>query len=487
MFDDYYELLGIDKDASVDVIKRAYHDRARKYHPDINPSDAANEMFLEVQEAFEVLSDPKRRAEYDEKLSKEDFGVPLVRYKVLCSKKELSRLKEDQLVYALLELECLKQIEEINEPQAHVCLVVDQSTSMKGKRIDMVKANISRLLKNLSGRDLISIIVFSDDAQILLPPTPITNVDLIDSKISMISPSGGTEIRKGLQAGIDLLWQGKSKGSACHLVLLTDGHTYGDEEQCYTLAKKAAKRGITISALGIGSEWNDHFLDKLTSITGGTSSFVNSKEDLKDHLEKIFDSLDIVYAKNLSMFMQNDPRFELKSLYRLEPSIIEFSNLDAQIVIGDLLFKKKSIFLMEFLVHPLINKDKNVELLSGPVKMELPVEDGKKARVFPEFSLPVIDGKSEDKPPIEIIRALSNLNFYIMQGRTREDVQIGKYVNATRRLNYLATRLISAGELQLAERVLTESDSIQRTHHFTLTGEKDLKYGTKKLLGLSTS
>jgi hypothetical protein len=116
--------------------------------------------------------------------------------------------------------------------------------------------------------------------------------------------------------------------------------------------------------------------------------------------------------------------------------------------------------------------------------MELPSENGKNARIYPELDLPVVEKASNEQPPIEIIRALSRLNFYMMQERTREDVKIGNFINATRRLNYLATRLISAGEVQLANKVFSESESIQKTHNFTLTGEKELKYGTKKLLGL---
>ncbi len=118
--------------------------------------------------------------------------------------------------------------------------------------------------------------------------------------------------------------------------------------------------------------------------------------------------------------------------------------------------------------------------------MELPREEKKNARLFPELVLPVINGRSNEKPPIEIIKALSRINMYIMQERAREDVNIGNYVNATRRLNYLATRLISSGEVQLANKVFLESESIQKTHGFTTSGEKELKYGTKRLLGLPT-
>jgi Ca-activated chloride channel family protein len=487
MFADFYEILGIEKGASEEEIKRAYLEKVKRYHPDINPSDDANDIFLAIQEAFETLKQSDKRAVYDAALKNEDFAVPLIRYQIIPSCREIRRFKEDQLVYLLMEIECLKQLEEINEPQAHICLVVDQSTSMKGSRIEMVKSNISRMIKRLKQNDLISIVTFSDDAQIVLSPTSIKNGDLIESKINLITPSGGTEIKRGLKAGIDLLWQGKEKQFARYLVLLTDGHTYGDEEECYSLAKKAAKQGIKISALGIGHEWNDQFLDKLSSMTGGTSFFADSREGLGNYLESICQSLDNVYAQKMTLFVEEDQRFELKSLFQLEPVTIQFSNFDQHFVIGDLLFKKKSLFLMEFLVHPLDSSIKNLNLLKSSIRMELTGEDKQQARLFPELTLPVVNKEERASPPKEILKALSLMNMYLMQERTREDVQSGKYIDASRRLNYLGTRLISAGEVQLANKVFSESESIQRSHHFTLTGEKELKYGTKRLLGLQNT
>jgi molecular chaperone DnaJ len=63
---DYYETLGVTKDASADDIKKAYRKLARKYHPDLNPGDkGAEEKFKEINEAYAVLSDAQKRTEYD--------------------------------------------------------------------------------------------------------------------------------------------------------------------------------------------------------------------------------------------------------------------------------------------------------------------------------------------------------------------------------------------------------------------------------------
>ncbi len=65
-FRDYYEVMGLARDATQDELKRAYRKLARKYHPDVSQEEHAEERFKEVGEAYEVLKDPEKRAAYDQ-------------------------------------------------------------------------------------------------------------------------------------------------------------------------------------------------------------------------------------------------------------------------------------------------------------------------------------------------------------------------------------------------------------------------------------
>jgi len=71
---DYYEVLGVERGASPEEIKRAFRRLAREHHPDVNKDDPEAERFKEINEAYQVLSDPERRAQYDQFGTAQPFG-----------------------------------------------------------------------------------------------------------------------------------------------------------------------------------------------------------------------------------------------------------------------------------------------------------------------------------------------------------------------------------------------------------------------------
>ena len=117
----------------------------------------------------------------------------------------------------------------------------------------------------------------------------------------MLKTGGGTEIYKGLEKAFKEVKRYRSRKRINHIILITDGRTYGDESLCYQLAEDASVLGIGISGLGIGTKWNDTFMDQLTSRTGGSSMFVAHPKDIEQYLTEKFAGLGSSSADNLPL------------------------------------------------------------------------------------------------------------------------------------------------------------------------------------------
>jgi len=135
---------------------------------------------------------------------------------------------------------------------------------------------------------------------VIVPLVKVKDFEPYRSKLLNLKTQGGTEIFKGLELGYNTIHK-IDRGTVRRIVLLTDGHTYGDEQKCIELSEKASKEGISIYSMGFGDQWNDAFLDELTSQSGGNATFVQNDNDLNKFLtEKVLSAANI-YAQQLQI------------------------------------------------------------------------------------------------------------------------------------------------------------------------------------------
>jgi Ca-activated chloride channel homolog len=476
-----FEALGLTTDASSDEIRHAYFEAARRLHPDANPAPDAAAQFMAVQNAYDVLSNPEKRIEHLVSLAISADKPPVV-VQVQYSMDALQSIPEEQYVYALVEILNTEEIKSQNLPASNVCLAIDRSTSMADKRIDMAKKAAYDLMKQLKHDDWVSIIAFGDRAEQIIPPTRVKKSMTSDPRIATIQTGGGTEIKRALESAIEVLTQTGISDASRHLIILTDGHTYGDEEECYKLAQKAGEQGIIISALGLGNEWNDAFLDRLTGLSGGTARLISSLDDIKLFIREQVSTLGKVYARNLDLRINNSPSSTLIDMFRIYPDSVPLP-IEPHVHLGNLPYNDKIKILFEYKITPELRIGDLIYLLNSSINMEIPTRKNPTSKITINLRRMVREDQEKSVPPREIVEAIEKLTLYRLQEKARSEVAAGDNVNATRHLKNLATRLLQKkGSEGLANLIMNEAEKIHSGQGYSPEADKRIKYGTRSLM-----
>ncbi len=477
MGENYYEILGVSPEATPNEIKQAYFRLVRRYHPDVAPDPASHEKFLQIQAAYEVLSDPLKRAEYDKTLPKDPLTLSL-----LASRKNLLRVQEPQLVYVLLTVTPNAEEEmAAQRPPFNLCLALDRSTSMSGERLAAVKRAASMLIDELRPDDIFSVVTFNDRAEVVVPATRGQDKDYLKKQVAAITASGGTEIFQGLQVAYRQVGRFYSPDYLNEIILVTDGHTYGDEDKCYKLAVQARGQGIVITGVGIGHKWNAEFLDRLTAATGGSTHLITSSRHIEAFLETHFRGMGQRLAEQVTLAWHEQPGATLQYAFRLAPDAAPLT-VESHLVLGHVPRGDKLQVVMEWLVRPQDLEAPEQQILDGVLRARLPLRQPPTWQKSVALALPLAKEADLSSPPPAIITAMGQLTLYRMQEKAQQDVQAGRIAQATRRLEQLASRLLTAGQPQLAATVRQEVGRVRRTHHLSDEGEKALRFGTRALI-----
>ena len=489
----YYDLLNLASDATQEEIRRAYHEAARQLHPDVSNDPASTESFIQVQKAYEVLSDPKARAKYDNtlpkpvetevKISANEVRVIAeeISLKIIYSRTNLPKLDESQLFYVLLDITAPENSSHQATAPINACLVIDRSTSMGGVRMDTVKATAIELMRNLRPQDTLAIVAFSDRAEVILPANRGYRRNEVEAKIRRIQPGGGTEIFQGLEAGFFEIRRYLSNKQINHMILLTDGRTYGDEDECVVLAKKMAASGVSLSTFGIGDEWNDLFLDGLANRTGGSSFYVSYPGDIAAFLNDKFRGLRQLYAEQLQLKLETLPGVLLQYALRLQPDTLPLP-VESLIRLGGIPNDNGARLLLEFVVAPMTGRNQQINLANCTLSMDIPARNKAGYKIPFKLNRQVSQVFQPEGPPNDIIQSVSQMTLYRMQERIQLEMIEGNFIDANELMQHLATQLLARGEPDLASTVLKEAERIQHTQHISEEGKKQIKYGTRALM-----
>lgn len=478
-YKDYYTILGVAQLATDKDIRQRYRQLARTYHPDVNPGLNAAETFREIQEAYETLSDPLKRREYHHWRSHQGLDrSSALSLQVSTSEKTLRPLDTEQAFFVLLDVMPVADLPTSRLP-INLSLVIDRSTSMQGRRLQQVKEAIRHIIDALQPEDSLSLVTFSDRAQVLLSSRRNIDKAMAKSMVSTIQPNGATEMLSGLTAGLEEIKRYWSKTSVNHLILLTDGRTYGDEKGCLEHARWAGANQINLSTIGIGTDWNEDLLDQMAAASDGTSIYIDSPEKVPNIFDQTLRSLESVVARRLKMTMNPAAGVRLHEVYQIKPQITCLDVHGATVMLGALSANQEKSILLEFRIPELTLGTHR--LLRLTVEGDMPGQSNHRPWDWVEVTIHLKDTPEAVSIPSNVTDALKNLAIYKMQEKVQTDLTAGQVKRATQRLEIIATRLLDMGEVELSRAALLEAGQLIRTQTLSEEGRKKIRYGTRAL------
>ena len=209
--------------------------------------------------------------------------------------------------------------------------------------------------------------------------------------------------------------------------------------------------------------------------------YVSKPQDVNAFLKQKVAGLGHSYAEHLEYEMNANDGVQLRYAFRLQPDLSPIE-LSPTLRFGSVPRNSTLEIILDFLVDPKVLGHNMVNLMNGRIFFDIPSRINPLATVRLDLRHPVKEGKDPIPPPQVIVQAMSSLTLYRIQERARNDVQEGRFDDATRRLQNVATNLLSRGESDLAHTVLTEANRIHNQQSFSEDGEKQIKYGTRALL-----
>jgi Ca-activated chloride channel family protein len=398
---------------------------------------------------------------------------------VEASRASLAAIDTPQLLYLLVDVRPANPDKQQRTP-LNLSLVIDRSTSMRGRRLANVRAAATMIVEKLAPDDFLSVIAFSDRATVIVPAGRLQDKAEVLGKIRQIEAFGGTEAFQGLDAGHKELRRVPLSNHTNHLILLTDGHTYGDTEACLELVRTGAKDGINLSAFGIGPEWNERFLDQLAAMSGGETSYIATPGQVVQALQKCIRSLGTVYAHNVRMARNFPSAFKLVSAFRVAPSAQPLGVNGNELRLGNIEGRVPLSFLLEFTVEPQTAGTKLPLVID--LKANIPSESVTDYEIQARHELPVVVGQTEGEPPETLVAAVQAWNFHQMNDNVWEDIEQGNIHRAKTRMRRLTRRLMEAGHTKLAQQLRAETERLTTGSGVSAEGRKALTFATRSLV-----
>lgn len=346
----------------------------------------------------------------------------------------------------------------------NLCLAIDRSGSMEGEPLDYVKRACSYVVDLLEPSDVLSIITFEEQVDVVMPARRVMNKALVKEHINRIQAGNTTNLYDGVIVACQQLATVPAAGYLTRVLLLTDGEPTAGIKEFGAIVHQVAEqktRGITITALGFGSEYNEELMAGIARRSGGNYYYIAQPSLIPEVFRRELETLMTITAKNVRVRLKMPKGVQCRYVYGVPAP--QLSQRSVDFVLPDIERGATVANLSE------LQLDRHVPGSYRVVRAEVTYDDavsGRAESLASDVVVEFVNSREQveaGRNPVvqrelEVHLASRNLEKTMMGMRTQQFTKMG----ALQELQRTRTILMQSGNQQQAQEVGQAIDSIQR-------------------------
>lgn len=218
----------------------------------------------------------------------------------------------------------------------NIALVVDRSGSMEGEPLDYVKRACSYVVDMLTPEDILTIVTFEETVEVIMPARRVTDPNLIKQHIARITAGNTTNLFDGLYAAGSQVGSVPTDGYVNRILLLTDGEPTAGLKDFASIVNQVAElkaRGITVTALGFGPEYNEELMAGIARRSGGNYYYIARPEEIPDVFRREVEQVLGTVARNARLTLHLPRGITVRNVYGTQAA---HGPRASEIVLGDI-------------------------------------------------------------------------------------------------------------------------------------------------------
>ena len=212
---------------------------------------------------------------------------------------------DENTIYVLVDFEVARFLPPpvLGRPDLNLAMVLDRSGSMEDRgKIEYAREAASIVVDRMRERDVLAVVEYDDEISVLWPASPVESKAMIKRRIAGLTPRGSTDLCGGLMRGVDEAVPYRDGADITRVILLSDGlanHGVTDPHEIYRLVRQAKRRGVTVSTMGLGLEYNEDLMQGIAENGGGNYYYIENPQQMGRIFGRELETLFTTVAKDV--------------------------------------------------------------------------------------------------------------------------------------------------------------------------------------------